>query len=59
MKRKLDDLEIDRLKTVPVDLKKLSDVRDNEVFKNKIQDPKNRSNNLEKKWFLMQLLKCT
>ena len=59
MKKKLDDLEIDRLKTVPVDLKKLSDVGDNEVFKNKIQDPKNRSNNLEKKWFLMQLLKCT
>ena len=53
MKKKLDDLEIDRLKTVPVDLKKLSDVGDNEVFKNKIQDPENRSNNLEKKWFLM------
>ena len=29
-----DDLDVDKFKTVPVDLKRLSDVVDNQVFKN-------------------------
>ena len=32
--KKVNDLDVDRLKTVPIDLKKLSDVVDNEVVKN-------------------------
>ena len=35
LKKKVDELDIDKLKTVPIDLKKLSDVVDNEVVKNK------------------------
>ena len=31
----VDDLDVVRLKTVPVNLNKLSDVEDNEVVKNK------------------------
>ena len=34
LKTKVDNLDVGKLKTVPVDLKKLSDVVDNEVFKN-------------------------
>ena len=34
VKIKLDDLDVGRLKTVIVDLKKLSDVVDNEIVKN-------------------------
>ena len=34
LKTKLDDLDVGKLKTVPVDLKKLSDIIDNEVAKN-------------------------
>ena len=34
-KTNLDDLDVGKLKTVPVDLKRLSDVVDNEVVKNK------------------------
>ena len=32
LKTKLDDLDVSKLKTVPIDLKKLSDVSDNEVL---------------------------
>ena len=47
---KVNDLDVGKLKTVPVDLKKLSDVVDNEVFKNtKIITLKAKVNNLEKK----------
>ena len=35
LKTKVDHLDVGKLKTVPVDLKKLSDVADNEVVKNK------------------------
>ena len=35
LKTKVHDLDVDKLKTVPVYLKKLSDVVDNEVVKNK------------------------
>ena len=34
LKTKVDDLDASKLKTVPVDFKMLSDVVDNEVFKN-------------------------
>ena len=34
LKTKVDDLDVSKLKTVPVDFKMLSDVVDNEVFKN-------------------------
>ena len=34
LKTKVDYLDFDKLKTVPVDLKKLNDVVDNEVVKN-------------------------
>ena len=34
LKAKVDDFDIDQLKTVPVDLKKLSDVVENKVAKN-------------------------
>ena len=33
LKTKVDDLDVGKLKTVPVDLKKLSDAVDNEVDK--------------------------
>ena len=46
---KVDDRNICILKTVPVDLKKLSDVVDNEVVKNtKFSPLKTKVNNLEK-----------
>ena len=34
LKTEVDDLDVGRLKTVPVDLKNLSDVVDNEVAEN-------------------------
>ena len=34
LKTKVDDLDVDKLKTVPVDLKKLGKIVDNEVVKN-------------------------
>ena len=37
LKIKVDDLDIGKLKTVPADLKKLSDVVDNEIVKNTTQ----------------------
>ena len=59
-KTKVGDLDVGKLKTASVDLKKLSDVVDNEVIKNtnlntlKIIN-KDKVNNLEKK-FLIKLL---
>ena len=51
LKTKVDDLDVvGKLKAVPVDLKKISDVVDNEVVKNtKFNTPKTEGNNLEKK----------
>ena len=53
-KTKVDDLNVGNLKTVPVHLKKLSDVVDNEVVKNtKFNTLNTKVNNLEKKnsWY--------
>ena len=48
--RKLDDSVVGKLKTVPVDLKNLSDVIDNEVGKNRnFNTLKTKVNSLEKK----------
>ena len=56
LKTKVDDLDIDELKTVPIELKKLSDVVKNEVVKNtKYNTLKTKVNRLDKK-FLMQLI---
>ena len=50
LKRKVDGLDVAKLKTVPVDLKKLSDVVDNEVVKNTVFNTlKTKVNNLERK----------
>ena len=50
LKTKVDDLDVGKLKTVPVDLKKLSDVVANEVVKNtKFNTLKTKVNSLEKK----------
>ena len=50
LKTKVDGLDFGKLKTVPVDLKKLSDVVDNEVAKKtKFNTLKKKINNLEKK----------
>ena len=50
LKAKVDDLDVGKLKPVPVDLKTLSDVVDNEVVKNKkFNTLKTKVNNLEKK----------
>ena len=47
---KVDDLDIDKLQIVPVDLKQLSDVVDNEVVKNrKFNTLKAKVNNLDQK----------
>ena len=43
LKTKVNDLDVGKLKAVPVDLKRLSDVVDNEVVKNKIQQTKYES----------------
>ena len=40
---KVDNLDIDKLKTVSLDLKNLSDVVNNEVVKDKRQHTKNKS----------------
>ena len=54
-KTKVDSSGVGKLKTVPADLKKLSDVVEDEVFKNpKFNTIKTNLNNLEKK-LLMQL----
>ena len=50
LKAKADDLDVGKLKTVPADLKKLSDVAANEVVKStKFNTLKTKVNNLEKK----------
>ena len=50
LKTKVDNLDVDKLKTVPVDFKKLSDVVHNEVVKNtKFNTLRIEVNNLEKK----------
>ena len=50
LKTKLDDLDVGKFKTVPVDLKKLTDIVDNEVVKNtKFNTLKTKVNSLEKK----------
>ena len=50
LKTKVDHLDVDKVKTVPVDLKKLSDVKDNDVIKNtNFNTLKAKVNNLEKK----------
>ena len=50
LKTKADDLDVGKLKTVPVYLKKLSDVVDNKGVKNtKLNTLKAKVNNLEKK----------
>ena len=50
MKTKVDYLDVRKLKTVLVDLKKLSDIVDNEVVKNtKFSTLKTKVNSLEKK----------
>ena len=57
LKTKVDILEVGKLKIVPIDFKKLSDVVDNELAKNtKFSTLKVKVNNLEKKTFLTQLL---
>ena len=50
LKAKVDDLDVGKLKTPPADVKKLSDVVENEVVKNtKFKTLKIKANNLEKK----------
>ena len=50
LKTKVDDLDVGKLKTVPIDLKKLSDVEDNEVTKNaKFNTLETKNKNLKKK----------
>ena len=38
MKAKIDKIDVDKLKTVPVDLSKLSNIVKNEVFKKTVYD---------------------
>ena len=46
----LDDLDVGKMKTLPIDLKKLSDVVDNDIVKNtKFNTLKTKVNSLEKK----------
>ena len=55
-KTKVDDLDVRKLKDIPVDLKKWSDVADNEIVKNtKFNILQTKVNNFETK-FLMQVL---
>ena len=49
LKTKVDELDVAKLKTVPIDLKKLSDVVDNDVVKNTKLDTLKTVNSLEKK----------
>ena len=51
LKAKVDDLDVGKLKTPPADVKKLSDVAENEVVKNtKFKTLKIKVNNLERKF---------
>ena len=50
LKTKVNNLDVGKLKTVPVDLKKLNDVVDNEVLKNtKLNTLKAKVNKLDQK----------
>ena len=50
LKTKVHDLDVGKLKTVPVNLKKLGDIVDNEAVKNiKFNTLKTKVNGLEKK----------
>ena len=50
LKGNVDDLDVDKLKTVPIDLKKLIDVVDNDVVKNtKFNTVETKVNSLDKK----------
>ena len=50
LKTKVDDSDFGKLKTVPIDLKKINDVVDNDTFKNaKFNTLKTNVNSLEKK----------
>ena len=52
LKTTVDDLDIGKLKSVPVDLKKLHDIKDNENVKNtKLNTLKTKVNNWDKKIF--------
>ena len=56
VKIRVDDLDVCKLKTVHVYLKKLSDAVNNDVVKNtKLNTLKAKVNSSEKKKFLMQL----
>ena len=49
LKTKIDDLDVDKLKKIPVNFKNLNDVVDKEVIKNtKFNTLKTKVNNLEK-----------
>ena len=50
LKIKVNDLDVVKMKTVPVDLKKLSDLLDNEIAENTLKKKVNKKN------FLVQLL---
>ena len=50
LKTKVNDLDVVKMKTVPVDLKKLSDLLDNEIAENTLKKKVNKKN------FLVQLL---
>ena len=50
LKTKVNDLDVAKMKTVPVDLKKLSDLLDNEIAENTLKKKVNKKN------FLVQLL---
>ena len=50
LKTKVNDLGVVKMKTVPVDLKKLSDLLDNEIAENTLKKKVNKKN------FLVQLL---
>ena len=50
LKTKADDSDVGKLKTVPIDMKKVSDVIDNDVVENKkINTLKTKVHSLEKK----------
>ena len=50
LKTKVNDLDVVKMKTVPVDLKKSSDLLDNEIAENTLKKKVNKKN------FLVQLL---
>ena len=50
LKTKVNDLDVVKMKAVPVDLKKLSDLLDNEIAENTLKKKVNKKN------FLVQLL---